>query len=432
MKAAVIGLGVEGKKALNSLLKYGWDVYASDLNVNINIDDLPISLGDADFSPSESRISIAKDNLSIDLGFNKREEIESCDAIALSPSIWGSAVSEEFKKTGKLLCDVKNKHRSIFTIGVTGTNGKTTTTSMIREILENAGLNVLTGGNGGGGFDGYYDLMLDANENDYDVLLIEVCDMTVGFCNYCFDFDIVALTNMGNDHMDVHGSMEGYRDSLKDFFKCKTVFLNDNQIYKDEFEDVAEHMVECSPSDYDLKLFGIFNKRNAGIAENICRHVGENFFKIDESIIQSTLEDFTPVKGRLEVLKLNDCNIYIGKTDNSDAFKTVLNEVDFKTLFIGTPRHDESHRFEILDEVVKSKAEVVVLFPGLEDTLDQAVYRLHGLDYSGRIELANNLDEIIGYVAEFSHEPNLFIGGNGQENIIKIRDRLEEICKNCN
>ena len=33
MKAAVIGLGVEGKKALNSLLKYGWDVYASDLNV---------------------------------------------------------------------------------------------------------------------------------------------------------------------------------------------------------------------------------------------------------------------------------------------------------------------------------------------------------------------------------------------------------------
>ena len=119
MKAAVIGLGVEGKKALNSLLKYGWDVYASDLNVNINIDDLPISLGSADVSPSESRISFANDNLSIDLGFNKREEIESCDAIALSPSIWGSAVSEEFKKTGKLLCDVKNKHRSIFTIGVT-------------------------------------------------------------------------------------------------------------------------------------------------------------------------------------------------------------------------------------------------------------------------------------------------------------------------
>lgn len=431
MKAAVIGLGVEGKKALNSLLKYGWDVYASDLNVNIGIDDLPVAVADADVSHSKSRISFSNENLSIDLGFNNKEKIESCDAIALSPSIWGSGVAENFRKTGKLLCDVKDKHRSIFTIGVTGTNGKTTTTSMIREILENAGLKVLTGGNGGGGFDGYYDLMLDANENDYDVLLIEVCDMTVGFCDYCFDFDILALTNMGNDHMDVHKSMEGYRDSLKSFFKNKTVFINNNQIYKDEFEEAADLAVECSPTDYDLNLFGEFNKRNAGLAENVCRHIDKNFFKIDESVIRTTLEGFTPVKGRLEVLKLNDCDIYIGKTDNSDALKTVLNEVDFKTLFIGTPRHDESHRFEILDEAVKSNPEVIVLFPGLEDTLDQAVYKLHGLDFSGRIEIANNLDEIIEYVAEFSHEPSLFIGGNGQENIIKIRDRLNEICKNC-
>ena len=42
MKAAIIGLGVEGKKALNSLLKNGWEVYATDLNINVNLDDLPI------------------------------------------------------------------------------------------------------------------------------------------------------------------------------------------------------------------------------------------------------------------------------------------------------------------------------------------------------------------------------------------------------
>ena len=35
MRAAVIGLGVEGKKAVNSLLKHGWDVYASDLNYQV-------------------------------------------------------------------------------------------------------------------------------------------------------------------------------------------------------------------------------------------------------------------------------------------------------------------------------------------------------------------------------------------------------------
>ena len=37
MKAAVIGLGVEGKKAVNSLLKHGWEVYATDLNINVDL-----------------------------------------------------------------------------------------------------------------------------------------------------------------------------------------------------------------------------------------------------------------------------------------------------------------------------------------------------------------------------------------------------------
>ena len=37
MKAAVIGLGVEGKKAVNSLLSHGWEVYATDLNSNVDL-----------------------------------------------------------------------------------------------------------------------------------------------------------------------------------------------------------------------------------------------------------------------------------------------------------------------------------------------------------------------------------------------------------
>ena len=66
MKAAVIGLGVEGKKALNSLLKHNWEVYASDLNINIDLDNLPISLAGVDISPQKDKISFIKDNLSID------------------------------------------------------------------------------------------------------------------------------------------------------------------------------------------------------------------------------------------------------------------------------------------------------------------------------------------------------------------------------
>ncbi len=431
MKAAVIGLGVEGKKALHSLLKNNWEVYATDLNVNISPDNLPISLAGVDISPQKDKVSFIKDKLSIDLGFNDQEKVDSCNAVVLSPSIWGSKLAEHYKKSGKLLCDVKTDHRDMFTIGVTGTNGKTTTVTMIKEILENAGKNVLVGGNAGGGFDGYYDLILEADPNKYDVLLVEVCDMTVGFCSYCFDFDLIALTNMGNDHMNVHGSIEGYKNSLKEFFKDKTIFINENQEFKEEFEEVSKLAIEYGETDYDLNLFGRFNKLNAGLSETIAKYINDNAFEIDENIIKNTLERFEPVKGRLEVLKLNDCEIYIGKSDNSDAIKPLLEEVDFTAIFVGTPRHNENHRFDILNEVVNAHPEAIILFPGLEDTLDQAKYRLNSLNYEGRVEIANNLDEIIAFVAEFSHDPAILIGGNGQETIIKIQDRLRQICDSC-
>ena len=432
MKAAIIGLGVEGKKALNSLLNYDWEVYATDLNVNINLDDLPISLASVDISPDKDKVSFRKGKLSIDLGFNDQSKIDSCDAVVLSPSIWGSKIAEHYKNTHKLLCDVKTKHRNLFSIGVTGTNGKTTSVSMIKEILENAGKKVLVGGNAGGGFEGYYNLILEADNGDYDILLVEVCDMTLGFCTYCFDFDLIALTNMGNDHMNVHGSMEGYKNSLKGFFAGKTIFINEDQEFKEEFEDVSNLALEYSQTDYDLNLFGKFNALNAGLSEAVANHINDNYFKIGENIIKKTLENFKPVKGRLEVLNLNDCEIYIGKSDNSDAIKPILDEVDFTAVFIGTPRHNEAHRFDILDEVVKANPEAIILFPGLEDTLDQAKFRLNSLNYDGRVEIANNLDEVIGFVAEFSHEPAILIGGNGQENIIKIQDRLKQICDSCN
>ncbi|MBR4448526.1 Mur ligase family protein [Methanobrevibacter sp.] len=422
MKAAVIGLGVEGKKAVNSLLKHGWEVYATDLNINVDLNGLNLPILDMDMIDDNQTVSIVGDKITVDLGFTNSYAIEECDAIAFSPSMYGGSFANKLLENGTLLSDILEKHKNIFTIGITGTNGKTTTVHMLKNILENAGKRVLVGGNGGGGFSGYYDLILEAEEGDYDILLVEVCDMTLDFTNYCFDFDMVGLTNIGNDHMDVHKTIANYKDSLVRFFTGKTIFTAYNQDFNADFKEAAKKTIPYFAYQDELQLIGKFNLLNAGLATAIAKEL-----KVPKDVIRQTLADFKAVQGRLDVYKINDADVYVGKTDNSDALASVLKEKDFYALFIGTPRHNEVHRLDILDVAAEYNPEVIVLFPGLDDTLDIAIYRLHSLGYMGNIITVNTLDQIIELVAEYSHEDAILIGGNGQDTIIDIQERIKLI-----
>ena len=422
MKAAVIGLGVEGKKAVNSLLSHGWEVYASDLNINVDLDGLNLPRLSTDMLDDEQTISIVGENITVDLGFTNPYAIEQCDAIAISPSMFGGPFAERLLENGQLLSDVVTNHKDIFTIGITGTNGKTTTVHMLKTILEDAGKKVLVGGNGGAGFSGYYDLILEASQGDYDILLVEVCDMTLDFCRYTFDFDMIGLTNIGNDHMNVHKTIANYKNSLVRFFENKLIFTAFNQDFNADFKESASKTIPYFEYQDELKLFGKFNLLNAGLASAIAREL-----KVPKDVIRSSLSDFQAVEGRLDVYKINNASIYVGKTDNSDALASILSEKDFYAIFIGTPRHNEEHRLDILDVAVKYNPEVIVLFPGLENTLDMAIYRLNSLGYGGNIITVNSLDEIIELVAEYSHEEAILIGGNGQETIIEIQERIKLI-----
>ena len=422
MRAAVIGLGVEGKKAVNSLLKHGWDVYATDLNIDVDLDGLDLPNLSMNLIEDSQSVSIVGDRITVDLGFSNSYAIEECDAIAISPSMFGGAFANRLLESNELLSDVVCGHRDLFTIGITGTNGKTTTVHMLKNILEDAGRKVLVGGNGGGGFSGYYDLILEANEGDYDILLVEVCDMTLDFANYCFDFDMIGLTNIGNDHMDVHKTIANYKDSLVRFFSNKTIFTAYNQDFNSDFKESASQTIPYFVYQDELKLFGKFNMLNAGLAAAIAKEL-----KVPKDIIRQSLANFNAVEGRLDVYKINDADVYVGKTDNSDALASILAERNFYALFIGTPRHHEEHRLDILDVAVKYNPEVIVLFPGLDDTLDIAIYRLNSLGYMGNIITVNTLDQIIELVAEYSHEDAILIGGNGQETIIEIQERIKLI-----
>jgi len=402
MNAAVIGLGVEGLNAVKSLLNHGYNVYASDVNLDVELK--------------------AAEGLDVDLGFHDFRKIEDSDLVVLSPGLWNNPAFNQIKSGDKLLSDVITSHRSLFTIGVTGTNGKTTTTMMIASILENAGLNVLTGGNAGGGFKGYTEAILEAASNDYDVLLVEICDMTLDFCNYNFDFDLVIVTNIGRDHLEVHQSMENYLKSLQKFVTGKKVVLNQKMKNLDMLSEAAKETHFFTKTPYELKLFGDFNRENAAASSKVAEIMG-----ISKETIEKTLKEFQVLPGRSSVINRPHSQIVVGKTDNADATAAVLNEVKFQVIILGTPRKGEMCRLDIFREASKTDCKIIALFPGLDDTLQEVQKVLEEEEFSGKVYKLTDVEEVVEFALQCSEEyPHVFIGGNGQRKIIEITKGLKE------
>lgn len=402
MKVAVVGLGVEGVNAAESLLNHGYEVYASDVNENIKLKQ--------------------DKNLEIDLGFHNFNKIEKADAVVLSPSLWNTKVFQKFKADKKILSDIVTNHRPVFTIGVTGTNGKTTTTMMINDILKKAGFKVLTGGNAGGGFKGYTEIILEATSADYDILVVEVCDMTLAFCKDAFDFDLIVVTNIGRDHLEFHKSFENYTESLKNFVSGKTVVLNKKN---KNFGHLIKNTSEVNYFDkipYKINLFGKYNLENAAAAAKTAE-----LLEIPGKVIKNALKEFTVLPGRSASLNLPSSQIVIGKTDNADATAAVLDEIEFPVIILGTPRKGEICRFDIFREVSKTDSKIIAIFPGLDDTLEDARNILEEENYKGEVYNLTDVDDVVKFALKCSKKyPNVFIGGNGQQKIIEITNSLKE------
>ena len=390
MKIAVLGLGVEGKKAVRSLKIRDYAVYASDLNDNLSREELGEILDESEF----------------DLGFHDMEKIQSADAVIVSPGLWKTDMAIHLKDSEKTLPDVMQSHKSVFTIGVTGTNGKTTTTYMIKEILQKAGLKVLVGGNAGGGFEGYTEVVLQSPVEEYDVILVEICDMTLEFCDHCFDIDMVVLTNLERDHMDFHGSLDNYRDKIGKFLEGKNVIINQSDSSLHELSHLAQSCNFFDECDSEIQLVGKFNNLNAGAAQATARALD-----IDEKIIEDVLSEFDGIEGRIKSYYINETEIFAGKTDNAHATLAVLEERKFEAIFLGTPRGNETWRFDILDEASKTQPEVIVLFPGLENTLDLALNRLKSLNFKGKVLTITDLDKLLEIIIEMTQNYKyIFIG----------------------
>ena len=268
-------------------------------------------------------------------------------------------------------------------ICITGSNGKTTTTSIIHYLLKEAGLNVGLGGNIGKS----YALQVATEKHDYYVLEISSFQLDDA---YDFRPDIAIITNITPDHLDRYDhKMENYvkakfritrnlrpedcfifdsddaitidhlskivlQAKMLPFTQKEEVkqgaFLRDDKIVVRYEEDETQIYLN------ELALGGKHNIYNSMAAALAAKATG-----IEDTVIRNSLRTFQPIEHRLEpVLSIKDV-LYINdsKATNVDSAWYAL-ECQTKPVVWIVGGKDKGNDYSILNEVVRKKVKAIV------------------------------------------------------------------------
>ena len=268
-------------------------------------------------------------------------------------------------------------------ICVTGSNGKTTTTSLIYYLLQEAGLTVGLGGNIGKSY------ALQVATEHFDYYVLEISSFQLDNC-YEFRPDIAVITNITPDHLDRYGyDMENYvRAKFRIVRNLRPedcfIFDSDDEItinhldkivteakklpftQKDKVEQgayledgrivIKYEDEECDIYLKELSLGGIHNVYNSMAAALAAKATG-----IDNKVIRESLETFKPIEHRLEPVMSVGGVLYINdsKATNVDAAWYALECQTRPVVWIvgGT---DKGNDYKVLESLVSEKVKAIV------------------------------------------------------------------------
>ena len=266
-------------------------------------------------------------------------------------------------------------------IGITGTNGKTTTATIIYKLLSDANINCSISGNIGKSFS-------SVCQKNYDYDIIELSSFQLdGIVK--FQPKIAILTGISEDHMDRYSSFQRYVDSKfrvvmnqtnEDYFIFNsdciviTEYINKNNIkskllpftlnkiinqgayYKDGIINIISDKNKISMSIENFKLKGKHNIRNAMAAATVA-----NLLQIRKETIRKSLEYFQGVEHRLEkVLTINKVNyINDSKATNINATYYALESMNSPTVWI-VGGVDKGNDYSELKNIVTKKVKAII------------------------------------------------------------------------
>lgn len=282
---------------------------------------------------------------------------DSFDIMIKNPGIAASnKVVEKARNLGiKIINEVEMAYHflpdNVKIIGITGSNGKTTTTTMIYEVLKEKYENVYLGGNIGYPLS---QIVKDIKENSILVMEIsdhQLCDM------YDFKTDISLMLNLVHAHIDFHGTYEKYKEMKKRIFNNHTskelAILNfDNEDVLALTSDIAstkKYFSKTEKKDAYIEDDGIYYNNKLVIKFNEIKlkgiHNYENImamimavkeFDVEDELIKKYLSKFGGVEHRIEYVKTIDGVDYYNdsKSTNNEATITALKTFSNPTILI--------------------------------------------------------------------------------------------------
>lgn len=383
VKVAVLGLGISGRAAVRYALHCGAEVSVSDNRPELQ------------FLAEEAEL-LALAEIPWEAGGHSREFLGKADLLLVSPGVnlhlplLKMLQDDGVKIAGELA--VAAGQISVPVVAVTGTNGKTTVTTLIGELLAIAGKRVFVGGNIGTPL---YDYLL--NPADYDIVVAEVSSFQLESAGQ-FSPDVGLLLNITPDHLDRHISMEEYVQTKMQLFihqrpgavalingddqLCQklpsglpsavgtfgtkagcTATIVDNNILLTVDEDKEEYRFD------DMGQLNGLTLMNYAAAILAVRSLG-----CTREQIQAGLRSFRPLPHRIEfVAEVNGVSYYNdSKATNTGAVIGALAQFTKNVILIAGGR-DKSDDYRLLRESVASKVKKLILIGEAAGLLEDAL-----------------------------------------------------------
>ena len=369
-RIVVLGAAESGAGAAVLAKKEGFDVFVSDMSA---IKDKYKQLLDSHGIEWEE-------------GHHSEESILNADEIIKSPGIPNDApiVRKAIDKGIHIISEIEFAGRYTHSkmICITGSNGKTTTTSLIYHIFKSAGYDAGLAGNIG------RSLALQVAEDPHEYYIIELSSFQLDNM-YDFRADIAILLNITPDHLDRYDNcMQNYVDSKMRIIQNQTsndsfIYWNDDPIIKRELEkydikaiqypfselkekgsigyiEEGQYCLE-KPTPFnmeqeELSLTGrhnIYNSLAAGLASNIAG--------VKKEVIRKSLGDFPGVEHRLErVATVRGVNyVNDSKATNVDACWYALESMTTPTVLIIGGK-DKGNDYNAIKDLVREKCRALV------------------------------------------------------------------------